>query len=291
MLLYFLLLIIFSCYGNFDGIDNSYNNWTPETFPDSIIDLSSCHVRVPSFVCDANNLLNDYEDQKGAEYLQSMIEKIRRSTHCPCNHSENGSRGCGHTSLGFTISVAVFSKLYHTSSFKSDGDKKYSMSMFSEILRERQKRGECNEDILITLAVDDGIVWTSLGGVPSKIITTDLINDISDIANTYFKKFKYTEGLAFMIETYGKLLRNEEVYIDKCDDCIFGIFPLYLVIIAAVVIVIIIIVIIIIIVEIICKKRSASKRDSYTLGIKSGNEIIKTKRILRRETQKNERKI
>ncbi|CEF63267.1 TPM domain-containing protein [Strongyloides ratti] len=290
MLLYFILLIIFPFFGKFDNLDNSFTSWTPETYPDSRINLSSCHIRVPSFVCDANNLLNDYENQKGAEYLQAMVEKIRRSTHCPCNHFENGVRGCGHTSLGFTISIAVFSKLYRHTDFNSDTDKKYSMSLFTETLRQRQKRGECNEDILITLAVDDGIVWTSLGSVAHNIISTELINDISDIADSYFKKSKYTEGLAFMIDTYGKLLRNEEIYIEKCDDCIFGIFPLYSIIIAVIVIIITIIIVIIIIV-IICKKRSANKRDSYTLGIKTGNDKIKTRHIFRRETQRDERKI
>uniref|UniRef100_A0A0N5B694 TPM domain-containing protein n=1 Tax=Strongyloides papillosus TaxID=174720 RepID=A0A0N5B694_STREA len=290
MLILLLLLISFSIHGNLENIDNTYISWTPEAYPDSRIDLTSCHVSVPSFICDANKSLNDYENQKGAEYLQSMVEKIRRTTHCPCDHSQFGGRGCGHTSLGFTISIAVFSKLYRNSEFRNDNDKKYAMSVFAETLRLRQKRGECDEDILIALAVDDGVVWTSLGSVAHRIITSELINDVSDIADTYFQKSKFTEGLAFMVDTYGKLLRNEEVSIEKCDDCFFGIFPLWSVIVTIVAIVIIIIVAIIIVI-VVCKKRSTDRHDSYTLGMKVGSDTIKTKRILRRETQRDERKI
>uniref|UniRef100_A0A0N4ZSP7 TPM domain-containing protein n=1 Tax=Parastrongyloides trichosuri TaxID=131310 RepID=A0A0N4ZSP7_PARTI len=290
MLIYFSIIFLIKFFGILEGTEVNYISWTPETYPDSLIDLDLCHIRVPSFICDANKLLNDHEEQKGVEYLQTKIEKVRRSTHCPCNHPELGLPGCGHTSLGFTISIAVFSKLHRHTDFVDEIEKKYAMSLFTETLRKRQRRGECEEDIMIALAVDDGIIWTSLGVIAHKIITTELINDISNVADTFFQNGKYTEGLAFMVDTYGKLLRNEDVEINKCNHCIFGIFPIWSIIVIAIVIIIIIIIIFVITV-ILCKRKYSNKRDSYTLGVRTGNEKVKTKHIIRKETQKDERKI
>uniref|UniRef100_A0AC35TWA4 TPM_phosphatase domain-containing protein n=1 Tax=Rhabditophanes sp. KR3021 TaxID=114890 RepID=A0AC35TWA4_9BILA len=286
------LLTIANIYGQNDEVYNkryNYPDFTPETYPNSLQDLEACHITLPSFVCDANGWLDEHENQRGTEYLQSLIERVRRTTYCACNGPTNYFGGCDPTSLGYTISIAVLSKLRRNYNFTSVEEKLNQMSIFTQTLRQRQRRGKCDDDILIALSVQDGAVWTSIGKTANHHISTENINEITKIADTYFKDMKYTEGLALIVRSFGTLLKGDELDLSKHTDWYYPL-PLWLVVVIGCIIIVMILAVIASVVYYIIQKRQEGRRDSYSLGIRDPSfRPVKAKNIIRKETQKNER--
>ncbi|VDP01827.1 unnamed protein product [Heligmosomoides polygyrus] len=80
---------------------------------------------------------------------------------------------------------------------------------FADVLRRRQRRGQCDDDVLIFVSADDHAVSTSLGSVTGRYLTDDAVNAVTARAESYFKKGDYTVGIRYMINSYTTLLKGD----------------------------------------------------------------------------------
>uniref|UniRef100_A0A158P869 Exostosin domain-containing protein n=1 Tax=Angiostrongylus cantonensis TaxID=6313 RepID=A0A158P869_ANGCA len=127
---------------------STFYAYTPETFPDSIEQPIACNMHQASFLCDPSNqkilLINENF------YSFPILSLFRPSTRCTCSPMDVGQ--CDDSPRGFTISVAVVRKMVNLDSIRMAAEE------FADALRERQNRGQCNDDVLIFVSVDDHVV-------------------------------------------------------------------------------------------------------------------------------------
>uniref|UniRef100_A0A1I8BK36 Uncharacterized protein n=1 Tax=Meloidogyne hapla TaxID=6305 RepID=A0A1I8BK36_MELHA len=213
MLIYTLLLTIF----NFKIIKSSI--YTPNTYPDSLINYATCGIDHPSLICDVDNLLNDSYDgkTKGIKLLDKALENIRKNTKCVCDEllqndinemrsvckEDEGKLKGG----GYTISIVILERMEVSDKLR----RRYRTgtplpAIFAASLKNRLNRGRCNDDALIVLSINDSSLQTSTGGVISTKLTNEFVLNVSRIAQTFFIRRQFTKGLLYIIDEFADRL-------------------------------------------------------------------------------------
>ncbi|KAI1728338.1 modulator of levamisole receptor-1 domain-containing protein [Ditylenchus destructor] len=183
-----------------------FENYNPDTYPDSKWDWTLCRMPGPSLVCDPNQLLNPTKyGIDGGLALHQALERIQKLTKCNCGSDSESVGFCDTDNpRGYTISIAVLRKIYvDEPNSKSEEE---LVSVFANALRNRFSRGQCQDDAFIVLSAEDNSVWTSTGSVLSKKLSPDIITDASRNARSYFVMKDYTGAFLYMINEYGKTL-------------------------------------------------------------------------------------
>ncbi|WKY10960.1 hypothetical protein Q1695_002927 [Nippostrongylus brasiliensis] len=191
----------------------AYDEYTPETFPDSIEQPAACGMREASFICDPSDVLNRTNLLSNHQLLEKALIEVRQITKCTCSPMDSGV--CDDAHRGFTMSVAVVRRMKLDNDQRSPTMTGAAAEIFADILRKRQRRGQCDDDVLIFLSADDMAVSTSVGTVTRRYLTDDFINAVTSRAEERFKKGDYTDGLRYMIESYTTLLKGETLNLDE----------------------------------------------------------------------------
>ena len=79
-------------------------------------------------------------------------------------------------------------------------------AIFAAELKNRLKRGQCNDDALIVLAINDSSIRTSTGGVAATLMSPSFILNTSHIAQKFFARRDFTRGLLHMIDQFAAKL-------------------------------------------------------------------------------------
>uniref|UniRef100_A0A1I7XLE6 TPM domain-containing protein n=1 Tax=Heterorhabditis bacteriophora TaxID=37862 RepID=A0A1I7XLE6_HETBA len=87
----------------------------------------------------------------------------------------------------------------------------FAAMKFANTVRRRQYRGQCEDDLLIFLSTKDKVVWTSVGKVTQRYLSTQMINSITISSETHFRNGEYTEGLQYMVDSYTSILNGEHL--------------------------------------------------------------------------------
>ncbi|KAL3069700.1 hypothetical protein niasHS_015934 [Heterodera schachtii] len=172
----------------------SPNRAEPAAVSSGVMETNGDHA---TLVCDPDKLLNDYYDSTSGRIsalglLDAATRHIRRNSECICDTAGPQGRAFGHDSvcqqnppLGFAVSVAVLGKM----EVSDEQRRRYRSgahlpAIFANELRNRLQRGQCADDVLIVLA----------------------INDSSTAQAQFFSRSDYTGGLLYMLDEYGRRL-------------------------------------------------------------------------------------
>uniref|UniRef100_A0A7E4W255 Uncharacterized protein n=1 Tax=Panagrellus redivivus TaxID=6233 RepID=A0A7E4W255_PANRE len=130
--------------------------YTPETYPDSLKDYAACGLSQPGYICDPNKLLGISSNR--ANSYDSALRRIMAETECPCADSTK----CYAESRGFTVSFALLENIYNEEYQKIlDPEARISqLSTFAKALRKKQRRGQCDDDILVVISTSDSVIFT-----------------------------------------------------------------------------------------------------------------------------------
>ncbi|WKY10957.1 hypothetical protein Q1695_002926 [Nippostrongylus brasiliensis] len=181
---------------------------TPETIPDSVKEPQACGMRAASFLCDPSGVLNGTNVLHIYQQLQKALIDVRRSTSCGCMPMDTGR--CYDLPTGFTVSV-VIARTMELDIDQRDGSA--TADTFADTIRQQQRRGQCDDDVLIFVSVDDGLVSTSLGSVTKRYLTDDAVSAVTYNAEKHFKNGNYAEGLRYMIESYTSILNEDALHV------------------------------------------------------------------------------
>ncbi|VDO20640.1 unnamed protein product [Haemonchus placei] len=187
-------------------ISSTFDDYTPETFPDSIEQPIACSMRVASFLCDPSEVLNEENITANHLRLSKSLIEVRELTKCTCSPMDVGE--CDDSPRGFTISAAVVKKMVLLDDQRNPAMAQLAAETFAETLRQRQNRGQCDDDVLIFVSALDEVVWTSLGSVTKRYLSDDAVKAITSRAESHFKNGDFTGGLQYMIDSYTTLLRG-----------------------------------------------------------------------------------
>ncbi|MFH4983588.1 hypothetical protein AB6A40_010297 [Gnathostoma spinigerum] len=198
----------------------------------------------------------------GVTLLSQLTSRIQQTTNCSClaEDAEFGSCNKLYTQ-GYTISVAVMRSLKMNASKMDEQSRLEAIRNFADSLRRRLNRGQCDDDALIAVAIDERAVWTSVGKVTERRLSEDHIMAITAQAESLFSKGLYTDGLRYMLESYEKVLQGGTVAISSTFPWPL---PLWVIITAACLGLLLIVLLISIVVLKFCLPR----RDHYTLGVR-----------------------
>ncbi|VDN82465.1 unnamed protein product [Brugia pahangi] len=243
------------------------SNYTVETFPDSLVRPDLCNLSSPGFACDPDQLLKRFNHTlSGAEYLSKHLQRIRYATNCPCLEVDKSYGYCpSNNSHGYTISVAIIRSIGMNSDKTMNGeDLNHTIQIFAEMLRRRQNRGQCADDALIVAVADWKAVYTSVGEVIGRALTSNIIMRINREAESLFVNANYLYGLTFMVNRYGQILQHSMqsseikswwMIWSRIMDSWLNIFLSLIVIISFIILVILVII-----------RFCCSEKQSYTVG-------------------------
>ncbi|CAD5205506.1 unnamed protein product [Bursaphelenchus okinawaensis] len=177
--------------------------YSPDTYPDSFRDFRSCGLPWRSLVCDADGVL----DEEGRLLLDKSTRLIENNTKCGCA-PQDGPFGSCLEDKGYRISVAILDSIFVESS--EEVVKERLERVFPEALRKKQERGQCDDDIVIVLAVKNRIIATSVGMVARRKLNFEIVDKVTEFAKIrHLDQGEYAKGLNLMIEIFGKVLTGE----------------------------------------------------------------------------------
>ncbi|CAI2353405.1 unnamed protein product [Caenorhabditis sp. 36 PRJEB53466] len=190
---------------------SAFPDYTPYTYPDSMTQSELCGQTKPSFFCDPNNIVNRKQTNSNDSVVdeENSFEKellyVRGETNCSCIHKSF----CAPSPRGYTISIAVVEKMRLDSNETSRESILEAAKVFADVIRDRQSRGQCDDDLVILLSARDQVVYTSVG----EMIKVDelVIRQISEQGEVFFRKMQYREGLEWMIKQYKHVLKQERI--------------------------------------------------------------------------------
>ncbi|KIH68200.1 hypothetical protein ANCDUO_01466 [Ancylostoma duodenale] len=98
--------------------------------------------------------------------------------------------------------------------FRNKDTVRIAAETFADSLRQRQSRGQCDDDLLIFLSADDH-TWTSLGAVTKRYLSDDVVSAVTSNAESYFEKEDYLNGIRYMVDSYTTLLKGEPLNLNS----------------------------------------------------------------------------
>uniref|UniRef100_A0A183BKC7 VWFA domain-containing protein n=1 Tax=Globodera pallida TaxID=36090 RepID=A0A183BKC7_GLOPA len=182
----------------------------PNTYPDSLREWTECGgIDRAALVCDPDTLLDPGPNgTPGILLLDAASRHIQANTECICDiaaESEGNAFGLCQQNppMGFVVTVAVLGKMEVT----DDQRRRYRNgahlpAIFANELRNRLQRGQCADDVLIVLAVND----SSVGGTKSTKLDAEFLLNVSQTAQKMFSRGENTGGLLYMLGEYGSQL-------------------------------------------------------------------------------------
>ncbi|KAF1750944.1 hypothetical protein GCK72_017495 [Caenorhabditis remanei] len=207
MLLQFILLT-----ATFHGfVYSGFPDYTPYTYPDSMTQSELCGQIKPSFFCDPNNIVarkksSENETVQEEQFMEKELLYVRGETNCSCLQQ---SMCLKSPPRGYTISIAVVEKMHLDNNETSRESVLRAAKIFADVIRDRQNRGQCDDDLVIFLSARDQVVYTSVGS--SIRVDDSVIRKISEQGEVFFKKMQYREGLEWMTKQYKHVLKEEKM--------------------------------------------------------------------------------
>ncbi|CAD6198390.1 unnamed protein product [Caenorhabditis auriculariae] len=184
-----------------------FDDYTAETFPDSITQPQLCAVSRPGFACDPNSILGTQNSTQTHFELDTELLRIRGLTNCSCNDQTE----CDPSTFGYTVSVAAVRKMRLATNETSRATVLAAAEIFADRVRWRQNRGQCDDDMLIFISEEDQVVWTSVGTGAARLINRDVVKRVSEEAETYFEKKSYMQGIEWMTKQYSKAFQQQKL--------------------------------------------------------------------------------
>uniref|UniRef100_A0A8R1ICZ5 Uncharacterized protein n=1 Tax=Caenorhabditis japonica TaxID=281687 RepID=A0A8R1ICZ5_CAEJA len=191
----------------------AFADYTPYTYPDSMTQSELCGQSKPSFLCDPNNITakrktknpENSTETVEEDFMEKELLYVRGETNCSCFEP----RMCATSPRGYTISIAVVEKMRLDNNETTPESIKSAAKIFADVIRDRQSRGQCDDDLIIFLSARDQVVYTSMGvAVP---ITEEQVQRVSEQGEVFFRKMQYREGLEWMTKQYKHLLKVEKM--------------------------------------------------------------------------------
>ncbi|CAB01432.2 Ground-like domain-containing protein [Caenorhabditis elegans] len=203
----FILFLVFPSL-----ITCAFSGYTPYTYPDSMTQSELCGQTKPSFFCDPNNIIerkikmiNETVESDDDNFMEKELLYIRGETNCSCTQQSL----CSPSPRGYTVSIAVVEKMHLDHNETSRELILQAAKIFADVIRDRQNRGQCDDDILIFLSTRDQVVYSSIGSAIR--IDDSIIRSISEQGEIFFKKMQYREGLEWMTKQYKHVLKEERI--------------------------------------------------------------------------------
>lgn len=191
---------------------SAFSDYTPYTYPDSMTQSELCGQTKPSFFCDPNNVIarkKSSENETSIEednFMEKELLYVRGETNCSCLLPMQCQKS---PPRGYTISIAVVEKMHLDNNETSRDSILQAAKIFADVIRDRQNRGQCDDDLVIFLSARDQVVYTSIGS--SIRIDDSVIKRISEQGEIFFKKMQYREGLEWMTKQYKHVLKEEKM--------------------------------------------------------------------------------
>ena len=142
--------------------------------------------------------------------LDIALKNVQHNTNCSC---ENRNQ-CLTPSQGFTISVAILEKINDddNSNVNVTLERRLQLAKnFADILRRRQNRGQCEDDILIVLSKLDSVVYTAAGETVAKFLTPEIIKNVEERAVPKLNNNQYFEAVSEIVLSYEDILEGKPV--------------------------------------------------------------------------------
>lgn len=188
-----------------------FPDYTPYTYPDSMTQSELCGQAKPSFFCDPNNIVarkpkNGNDTVEEEQFMEKELLYVRGETNCSCILPTLCMKS---PPRGYTISIAVVEKMHLDNNETSRDSILQAAKIFADVIRDRQNRGQCDDDLIIFLSARDQVVYTSIGSAIR--IDDSVIKRISEQGEIFFKKMQYREGLEWMTKQYKHALKEEKI--------------------------------------------------------------------------------
>uniref|UniRef100_A0A7E4W3Z0 Secreted protein n=1 Tax=Panagrellus redivivus TaxID=6233 RepID=A0A7E4W3Z0_PANRE len=202
------LIGLVGCQAIGDGVSPGagFDYYTPDTYPNSLKDYKTCGLSQPGFVCDPNGLLGVGIPNR-ADGLDILVRQILAETNCSCVDKNY----CNLDGRGFTVSVAIL-KHIHTDGSDTELDaaiRSRLMSNFGNALRNKQNRGQCDDDILIVLSSSEASIYTAMSNTTSEhYLHPEDVADINNEAYDSFKDGKFVVATAKLLNGYKEALKG-----------------------------------------------------------------------------------
>ncbi|CAI9737898.1 of levamisole receptor-1 domain-containing [Octopus vulgaris] len=179
--------------------------WRADNYPHPRNQYVLCKQNKPEWLCDPDGLL----DNNAKDILNLVLEEMNvKYTLCPCSAWE-----CESNSGGYYTSVILAKKietgtntsqaalLNNAIGFVSELDKRWSF-----------KEDRCEEGIILFYSRDDNTLLTYSGKTARKVLTPELIREITEKAGQHFLPDEnISVGLLKMVGDYRQVLNNHYV--------------------------------------------------------------------------------
>jgi len=163
--------------------------------------VDKCHRGVPSWICDADGLLS----HKGANVVEGVIKLIA------AGESPYVQRKCGSAGLqGYEVAVAVMSQM---DTLGREAVKDLVAKEFAEKLHAKWGvgRAECQNGVLILLAVEDRQMYISTGAGTMKYLTHGVLGQIIDQSKPLLRQARYDEAMQYAVVNTGLALAGKSL--------------------------------------------------------------------------------
>ncbi|XP_077979488.1 uncharacterized protein LOC144434848 [Glandiceps talaboti] len=187
----------------FYGLKEVYVN--PQTVEGSLQCGRSGNV---SWICDPNGVLTVEE----ADTLENDLDEIRRLTACVCKRCTSNTipvpDGEGEFA-GFIVGVALLKKMIPTLKTKKEqtqDDLQLEAKRWAAYLLDDWRLGDCGNDAILFVSVDDNAIYTATGETTGSILTVPVLTNIHKENKHYFDSEDYYTGLEMIIRDYNHTL-------------------------------------------------------------------------------------
>ncbi|GIL52991.1 hypothetical protein Vafri_8709 [Volvox africanus] len=177
----------------------SAGNWSPENYPNPMVDVKSCGRRgVSSWVCDPDGILT-YES---ANVVEGIIKKIY------AGEPPYALGPCGNLGLkGYQVAVALMRRMRYV------GDPGEAAGQFAKSLHDRWGVGDahCNNGVVLLISINDRQIFVSVGSGTMSVLTYDVIGDVIDDVRPALKDQRYDEAVERAVVDIGLALAGRPV--------------------------------------------------------------------------------
>ncbi|PNH09193.1 hypothetical protein TSOC_004234 [Tetrabaena socialis] len=172
--------------------------WTPETYPNPMVDVTKCGRGVASWICDPDKILSS----EAANVVEGLIKKIQAGSPpyvlAPCGNI--GMRG-------FQVAVALARRMQESS------DPAGYAERFARALHDSWGVGDaaCDNGVVFFLSILDRQLFISSGAGTGKLLSFDVLGDIIADVRPALKDQRYDDAVERAVVDIGLALAGRPV--------------------------------------------------------------------------------